>query len=82
MGRLPADRFPQVRSHGRRRTRRVGRPVVGPDYTKIFVTQGTAGPEGIDRIIQTKVGLEDVLAGLKDDDFRLRDAALAATRGN
>lgn len=61
---------------------RVAEPVVGPDYTQIFVTRGAAGPEGIDRIIQTEVGLNDVLAGLKDDDFRLRDAVLAAAKGN
>ena len=61
---------------------RVADPVVGPDYTKIFVTRGVDGPDGIDRIIQSDVGLDEVLAGLNGDDVRLRDAVLAAARGN
>lgn len=58
---------------------RVAQPVVGPDYTKVFVTrQATApGDDGIDRIIQTDVGLDEVLAGLGDGDIRLRDGVLA-----
>lgn len=55
---------------------RVANPVVDPDYTKVFVTR-ESGPDVIDRIMQTDVGLDEVLAGLADDDVRLRDAALA-----
>ena len=43
-----------------------------PDYTKVFVTRGT--DDGIDRIIQTGVGLDEILAGLSPEDTRLRDA--------
>lgn len=57
-------------------------PVVGPDYTKVFVTRSVAGRDGIDRIAQTEVGLDEVLAGLSDDDVRLRDAVLAAVSEN
>jgi hypothetical protein len=57
---------------------RVVKPVVGPDYAKIFVTRQAVGGDGIDRIGQTAVGLDEVLAGLSDDDVRLRDAVLAS----
>ncbi len=60
---------------------RAAEPLVGPDYTKIFVTRAAADPDGIDLIIQTEVGLDDVLTEVKDDDFRLRDAVLAAVSG-
>ena len=57
---------------------RVAEPLVEPDYTKIFVTrQPAAGTDGIDRILQTEVGLDEVLAGLGDADPRLRDGVLA-----
>lgn len=61
---------------------RAADPVVGPDYTKVFVTRGVDGTDGIDRIIQTEVGLDEVIAGLNGDDVRLRDAVLAAAREN
>ncbi|MGB7981645.1 MAG: PD-(D/E)XK nuclease family protein [Candidatus Nanopelagicales bacterium] len=61
---------------------RVADPVVGPDYTKVFVTRGVDGPAGVDRIIQTDVGLDEILAGLNGDDVRLRDAVLAAAKEN
>lgn len=62
--------------------RRVTHPVVNPDYTKVFVTRQAIGPDGnvsdgIDRIIQTDVGLDEVLAGLTEHDERLRDDVLA-----
>ncbi|WP_444663604.1 hypothetical protein ACT17Q_15690 [Cellulomonas sp. CW35] len=55
---------------------RVPRPLVDPDFSKVFVTR-QAGQDVIDRIAQTSVGLDEVLAGLRDDDVRLRDATLA-----
>jgi len=61
---------------------RVAEPVVDPDHTKIFVTRQAADPDGIDRIIQTDVGLDEVLAGLSDDDVRLRDGVLAVVTVN
>lgn len=51
-------------------------PLVDPDYTKIFVTRHVPNGQGIDRIIQTEVGLDDVLAGLGPDDVRLRESVL------
>ncbi|GAA1941725.1 hypothetical protein GCM10009775_36870 [Microbacterium aoyamense] len=56
---------------------RVPQPLTAPDYTKVFVTRKVAG-DGIDFILQTDVGLQEVLEGLSDDDTRLRDAVLAA----
>lgn len=55
----------------------VPQPVVDPDYSRIFVTRQAVGGEGLDRIMQSDVGLADVLAGL-NEDTRLRDAVLAA----
>lgn len=55
---------------------RVASPVEEPDYSKIFVTR-QAEVDGIDRILQTDVSLAEVLAGLGENDLRLRDAALA-----
>lgn len=52
----------------------VAEPISNPDYTRVFVTR--AGPDGFDRILQTEVALDEVLAGLDDDDFRLRDSVL------
>lgn len=54
----------------------VPQPVVDPDYSRIFVTRQAVGGEGLDRIMQSDVGLADVLAGL-GEDTRLRDAVLA-----
>ena len=56
---------------------RVPVPVVDPDYTKVFVTRQAVAHEGIDRIVQTDVGLDEVMVGLDGDDTRLRDAVLA-----
>jgi len=55
----------------------VPQPLAGPDYSKVFVTRAPAGQSVIDQIIQTDVGLDEVLAGLSGDDTRLRDAVLA-----
>lgn len=57
---------------------RVAKPVAEPDYTKVFVTRQAGSGDGIDMIIPTEVGLDEVLAGLSNDDDRLRDAVLAA----
>lgn len=58
---------------------RVPVPLVDADYTKVFVTRQAVAHDGIDRIVQTDVGLEEVLAGLDGDDTRLRDAVLAVS---
>jgi hypothetical protein len=55
---------------------RVPEPLAEPDYTKVFVTLNAAGRDGIDQMIQTDVGLEEVLAGLSGEDVRLRDNVL------
>lgn len=64
---------------------RAPEPLIDPDYTKVFVTRAAVGAgtdqiiqSGIDQIIQTEVGLDEVLSGLRTDDTRLRDAVLAA----
>lgn len=54
---------------------RVASPVAEPDYSKIFVTRQAEG-DGIDQIAQTDVSIAEVLAGLSENDVRLRDAAL------
>jgi len=41
------------------------------------VSRQAAGGEGIDRLRQTDVGLQEVLDGLIDGDLRVRDALLA-----
>ncbi len=52
-------------------------PLVEPDYSKVFVTRKAVGQDGTDQLVQTQVGLGEVLAGLGSDDTRLRDAVLA-----
>ncbi|TNC16643.1 hypothetical protein FHE66_14515 [Georgenia sp. 311] len=60
----------------------VHRPLDAPDYGKVFVTRRRAGAtDGIDRIVQTGVALDEVLNGLSTDDVRLRDAVVAVTLG-
>ncbi len=49
-------------------------PVSNPDYSRVFVTRQAGA--GIDRIVQTEVTLEEVLAGLAEDDHRLTIAVL------
>jgi hypothetical protein len=48
---------------------RAPEPVIEPDYSRVFVTREAGA--GIDRIVQTEVTLEEVLAGLANDDQRL-----------
>jgi len=55
---------------------RAPQPLPVPDYGKIFATRLAPGGERIDRIVQTEVGLDEVLNGLGSDDDRLRDALL------
>lgn len=45
-----------------------------PDYSRIFVKRGSSDIGGGDKVVQTEVGLEEVLSGLGYDDVRLRDA--------
>lgn len=54
---------------------RAPEPVSEPDYSRVFVTRQAGA--GIDRIMQTEVTLEEVLAGLSPDDDRLVLAVLA-----
>lgn len=56
---------------------RVPEPLPTPDYRRLFVTR-RAERGGIDLIVETAVGLSEVLAGLPATDFRLRDALVAA----
>ncbi|MFE7629141.1 PD-(D/E)XK nuclease family protein [Kocuria sp. NPDC057446] len=56
-------------------------PVSDPDYSRVFVTLKAAGQQGLKRIVQTDVSLEEAINGLSQDDDRLRDAVLAVTSG-
>lgn len=59
---------------------RATEPLTAPDFGKVFVTRQVAGDsEGIDRIMQTDVGLDEVLSGLGTDDVRLCNAVVAAS---
>lgn len=53
---------------------RAPEPVSDPDYSRVFVARQAGA--GIDRIAQTEVTLEEVLAGLTDDDQRLSRAVI------
>lgn len=57
---------------------RVPQPLADPDYTKVFITRRRDGADDIDLIVQTDVGLDEVLAGLSATDVRLRDALVEA----
>ncbi|WP_258374742.1 PD-(D/E)XK nuclease family protein [Curtobacterium sp. MCPF17_001] len=57
---------------------RAPEPVSEPDYSRVFVTRQAGA--GIDRIVQTDVTLEEVLAGLADDDQRLVDVVATLIR--
>ncbi|WP_394551811.1 PD-(D/E)XK nuclease family protein [Agromyces sp. MMS24-JH15] len=52
-------------------------PLVDPDYSKVFVSRQVGADESVDRIVQTDVGLDEILAGLPSDDTRLADTVLA-----
>jgi hypothetical protein len=58
---------------------RAPHPLAAPDYAKVFLTRQSAGSDGIDRILQTGVGLDEILTGLSAEDTRLRDGVLALT---
>ncbi len=49
-------------------------PAAEADYTRLFLTHGKT-------IRQSSVTLAEVLAGLKGDDFRLRDEMMALING-
>lgn len=55
--------------------------VSDPDYSRVFVTLGTAGQQSFEQIVQTSVSLGEVINGLSQDDHRLRDAVLAVASG-
>ena len=52
-----------------------------PDYSRVFVTLKTEGQQDFVRIVQTGVGLGEVIKGLSQDDHRLRDAVLVVASG-
>lgn len=56
---------------------RAPEPIAHPDFSKVFVSRQAIDHDGIDRLIQTDVGLDEVLAGFESNDTRLRDAVLA-----
>lgn len=56
----------------------VPRPLVDPDFSKVFVIIEAVASATGERLDQTEVGIEEVLAGLSADDTRLRDAVIAA----
>lgn len=56
----------------------VPEPIIEPDFSKLFVLFKSEGADATDRLIQTSVGLDEVLAGLSADDTRLTDTVLAA----
>lgn len=55
----------------------VPEPVVDPDFTEIFVTREVTDDDGIDRIHQTDVRLDEILTGLGNEDSRLLESVLA-----
>jgi hypothetical protein len=61
---------------------RAPEPLADPDYAKLFVTRKAASYDGIDQIVQTDIGLHEVLEGLRADDSRLRDSVLAVAGAN
>jgi hypothetical protein len=61
---------------------RVPEPLAEPDYTKVFVTLNAAGRDGIDEIVQTDVGLVEILAGLSGEDVRVRDSVLSVAQAD
>lgn len=50
-------------------------PLQAPDFSRIFAMRGSGGPA--DAILQTEVGLDEVIRGLSPDDIRLRDALVS-----
>ena len=56
---------------------RTPEPIAHPDFSKVFVSRQAIDHDGIDRLFQTDVGLDEVLAGFENNDTRLRDAVLA-----
>lgn len=60
------------------KNQRVPSPLPNPDYDKIFVTREAKVGDTIHLILQTTVGLEEVLEGIDSEDVRLRDAVLEA----
>lgn len=55
---------------------RVPLPLESPDYSRVFVTLQDASGQSVERIMQTGVGLSEVINDLGREDHRLRDAVL------
>jgi hypothetical protein len=55
----------------------VAEPLTAPDYGKVFIGRQAAEGEAVEQHVQTGVGLDEVLASLRADDTRLRDAVVA-----
>ncbi|APX34025.1 hypothetical protein BH708_16370 [Brachybacterium sp. P6-10-X1] len=51
-------------------------PVEDPDYSRVFISLWTADGSGIQKIVQTDVGLAEAIDGLTADDHRLCDGVL------
>ena len=49
---------------------------VKPDYSRVLVSSALGDRPDRGRIVQTEVGLDDVVSGLSQDDVRLRDSVL------
>ena len=59
----------------------VPQQLVEPDFSRVFLSLAGVDGEGPTRIVQTDVGLGEVISGLSGDDERLRDTALALVNG-
>lgn len=55
-------------------------PIENPDFSKVFVLVGERDNDTNDHLIQTDVGLGEILAGLESNDLRLTDAIVAVIR--
>jgi hypothetical protein len=55
-------------------------PVERPDFSKVFVLVKSNSADAGDQLVQTEVGLDEVLAGLGSDDTRLADSVLTAVQ--
>lgn len=57
-------------------------PIIEPDYSRVFATLRSSAANSTAEIVQTEVGLAEVVDGLDQDDTRLRDAVLSIVRAD